>query len=119
MWSKLRSRQTDLYKQLLVATQEYKAEMDLLAAFCEACIEIDYVHGDRIAATDLFSVYSNWAATNNEFMMSSRKFFNEVTKKLPEKQRASSGMFYTKIRLTEYAKTLLNKTKNYKITDFT
>lgn len=101
------------------ATKEYKAEMDLLAAFCEACIEIDYVHGDRIAATDLFSVYSNWAATNNEFTMSSRKFFNEVTKKLPEKQRASSGMFYTKIRLTEYAKTLLNKTKNYKITDFT
>ena len=53
MWSKLRSRQTDLYKQLLVATQEYKAEMDLLAAFCEACIVIDYVNGERIAATDI------------------------------------------------------------------
>ena len=96
-----RSRQTDLYKQLLVATQEYKAEMDLLAAFCEACIVIDYVNGERIAATDLFGIYSAWANSNNEFTMSSRKFFLEVGKKLPEKVRGGSGMFYTKIHLDE------------------
>ena len=117
MWSKLRSRQTDLYKQLLVATQEYKAEMDLLAAFCDACITIDYMNGERIPATELFSVYSAWANSNNEFAMSSRKFFTEVTKKLPEKVRGGSGMFYTKIHLTDYAKTFLPR-KNYTIEDF-
>ena len=100
------------------ATGEYKAEMDLLAAFCEACVQVDYVNGDSISATDLFTVYSNWASSNNEFTMSSRKFFNEVTKKLPEKKRAGSGMFYTKIRLTEYAQELLHKQRNYKISDF-
>ena len=92
--------------------------MDLLAAFCEACVQVDYVNGDSISATDLFTVYSNWASSNNEFTMSSRKFFNEVTKKLPEKKRAGSGMFYTKIRLTEYAQELLHRQRNYKISDF-
>ena len=101
------------------ATNEYKAEMDLLAAFCEACVQIDYDKGERVSATDLFTVYSNWANSNNEFAMSSRKFFNEVTKKLPEKKREGSGMFYTKIHLTDYARELLGKSKNYKITDFT
>ena len=100
------------------ATSDYKAEMDLLAAFCDACITIDYIHGDRISATDLFALYSAWASSNNEFTMSSRKFFNEVTKKLPEKIRGGSGIFYTKIRLTDYAKHLLPR-GNYKITDFT
>ena len=100
------------------ATGEYKAEMDLLAAFCEACVQVDYVNGDSVSATDLFTVYSNWANSNNEFAMSSRKFFNEVTKKLQEKKRAGSGMFYTKIRLTEYARELLHKQRNYKISDF-
>ena len=99
------------------ATSDYKAEMDLLAAFCDACITIDYLHGERISATDLFALYSAWASSNNEFTMSSRKFFNEVTKKLPEKVRGGSGIFYTKIRLTDYAKHLLPR-KNYSIEDF-
>ena len=99
------------------ATSEYKAEMDLLAAFCDACITIDYVNGERISATELFSVYAAWANSNNEFAMSSRKFFTEVTKKLPEKVRGGSGMFYTKIHLTDYAKSFLPR-KNYTIEDF-
>lgn len=45
------------------------------------------------------------------------KFFTEVTKKLPEKVRGGSGMFYTKIHLTDYAKTFLPR-KNYSIEDF-
>ena len=61
--------------------------------------------------------YAVWENSNNEFAMSSRKFFTEVTKKLPEKVRGGSGMFYTKIHLTDYAKTFLPR-KNYSIEDF-
>ena len=104
-------------ERVQAATNDYKAEMDLLAAFCDACIVVDYNNGERISATDLFTVYSAWASSNNEFTMSSRKFFNEVTKKLPEKVRGGSGMFYTKIHLTDYAKTFLPR-KNYTIEDF-
>lgn len=100
------------------ATGEYKAEMDLLATFCEACVEIDYENGERVAAADLFTVYSNWANSNNEYAMPSRKFFMEIAKKLPEKKRGGQGMFYTKINLTEYAKGFLKKDKQYTFDQF-
>ena len=66
------------------------AEMDILASFMESCLEIDYVNGTLMSAQDLFNLYSAWAKKNNEFEMTSRKFFNEVGKKLPEKTRKSN-----------------------------
>lgn len=100
------------------ATSEYKAEMDMLAAFCEACIVVDYESIDRIPATELFTIYSAWANANNEFTLSSRKFFLEITKKLPEKKKAADGILYTKIKLTDYAKAFLKKQRQYSISDF-
>lgn len=109
----------ELPKCVADATQSYKAEMDMLATFCDACVMIDYDCGESVAATDLFSIYSSWANANNEYEMSSRKFFLEISKKLPEKVRRGSGIFYTKIRLTDYARGLLNgKQKNYSFADF-
>lgn len=99
------------------ATKEYKVEMDILASFMESCLEIDYVNGTSMSAQDLFNLYSAWAKKNNEFEMTSRKFFNEVAKKLPEKTRKSSGIFYPSIKQTEYAidlmKTLTKKQYNF------
>ena len=39
------------------STEEYKAEMDLLATFMEACVVIDYTAKDAIPANELYSVY--------------------------------------------------------------
>ena len=101
------------------ATQAYKAEMDMLATFCENCVIIDYDNGESVSATELFSIYSQWANSNNEYIMTSRKFFLEISKKLPEKVRRGSGIFYTKIKLTDYAKGLMHKIpKQYSISDF-
>ena len=101
-----------------LATKDYKQEMDLVVGFLEQCIEINYNDGDRIMASDLFAVYSRWAKSNNEFEMSSKRFFTEIAQKLPEKSRNSKGIFYPNIKFTEYANTLL-PAKNYKIEDFT
>ena len=30
-------------------------------------MQIDYDHGEKIPATDLFTIYSNWASNNNEY----------------------------------------------------
>jgi hypothetical protein len=49
--------------------------------------------------------------------MSSKKFFTELAKKLPEKGRNSKGIFYGKIRLTEYAQGLVGR--SYSPGDFT
>ena len=102
------------------ATREYKVEMDILASFMESCLEIDYVNGDLVPAQDLFNLYVAWAKKNNEFEMTSRKFFTEIGKKLPEKVRKSSGMFYPSVKRTDYAQELLkgNEKKQYNFSDF-
>lgn len=88
------------------AVREYKKEMDLVASFLEQCVVIDYEHADKIMASDLFSVYSKWAKANHEYEMSSKKFFTEAAKKLPEKGRSGKGIFYSKIQFTDYARSL-------------
>lgn len=103
------------------ATNEYKVEMDILANFIDSCLEIDYVNGETISAQDLFNLYGAWAKKNNEFEMTSRKFFIEIGKKLPEKVRRGSGIFYPKIKETDYAKDLKRiaaPTKQYSFSDF-
>lgn len=102
-------------KCVLEATKDYKQEMDLIASFVEQCVVIDYTVDTKVMASDLFAVYTKWAKENNEFEMSAKKFGTEIVKKIPEKGRSSKGIFYTKIKLTEYAKNFLPL---YKIGDF-
>lgn len=98
------------------ATKDYKQEMDLIAGFMEQCIVIDYTSDEKIMASDLFMLYSNWAKKNNEWEMSSKKFFAEITKKLPDKNRSARGIFYTKIKFTDYANNI--SARQYKPSDF-
>lgn len=93
------------------AVKEYKHEMDLLSGFLEQCIEIDYTAKEKVPAMALFHAYSRWARDNNEYEMSSKKFFTEIGKKLPEKGRDSRGIFYRFIKLGGTA-------RNYSINDF-
>lgn len=98
------------------SVNEYKKEMDLIANFIDDCVVIDYTSDEKIPANELYKIYSKWAKENKEFEMSSKKFFNELGLKLPEKGRNSRGVFYSKIKLTEYALTL--KDRQYKFEDF-
>lgn len=101
------------------AVKEYKKEMDLLASFMEQCLEIDYDCDDKIVASDLFRLYSVWAKRNNEYEMSSKKFFREIGQKIPGKGRNGKGVFYTNIRLADYAKDLVGTpVRQYKVDDF-
>ena len=101
---------------VLDAVKDYKQEMDLLAGFLEQCIEVDYDSDYSIMASDLFALYSTWAKRNNEYEMTSKKFFREISKKLPEKGRSSKGIYYSNISLTEYAKGLQGR--SYSFADF-
>lgn len=98
---------------ILDAVKEYKQEMDLLAGFVEQCIEIDYNGDLKVPANELFKAYSRWAKDNNEYEMSSKKFFTEIGKKLPEKGRNGRGIFYKNIRIIQYAE------RQYRFGDFT
>lgn len=96
-------------KCVQISTAEYKAEMDMIATFMEACIVIDYTATDTIQANDLYAIYAEWAKENGEYVMTSRKFFSELSKRTPEKKRISSGIVYQKIRLTDFAKKFISK----------
>lgn len=95
------------------STDEYKAEMDLLGAFMDSCIVIDYTAPEPISASDLYAVYVAWAQANNEYVMTSRKFFLEITKKVPEKGRTSGGIVYKNIKFSEGAERSYRK-RNYR-----
>lgn len=98
------------------ATKEYKAEMDLIAGFVEQCIVIDYDSDAQFMSSELFSIYNAWARVNNEWEMSSKRFGMEIMKKIPERKKTAKGIFYGKIRLTDYAQSLVPK--QYRIEDF-
>ena len=99
-----------------IATSDYKQEMDLIAGFVEQCVIIDYDSTEKIMAADLFTVYSKWAKQNNEWEMSSKKFFMELAKKVPDKGRNGKGIYYSRIKLTDYAEGLIGR--QYRIEDF-
>lgn len=95
------------------ATDEYKSEMDLLQTFADSCIIIDYTEVEGVPANTLYAAYVRWAEQNNEYVMTSRKFFSEIGKKLPEKKREARGIVYKQIRLADSA-----KPRQYSFSDF-
>ena len=95
------------------ATAEYKSEMDLLQTFADACVVIDYTVPKGVPANELYAAYVRWAERNNEYVMTSRKFFTEIGKKLPEKRREAKGIVYGQIRLLSDG-----EPKQYSFSDF-
>lgn len=95
------------------AVKEYKQEMDLLASFLEQCVVVDYNIKDKVPASDLFKAYIRWAKENNEYEMSSKKFFSEIGKKLPDKGRSATGIFYKYIKLVGQ-----KEMRQYRFSDF-
>lgn len=102
--------------EVLAATADYKQEMDLIAAFVEQCVVIDYEATQRVMANELFAIYRAWAKQNNEWEMTAKRFGMEMAKKTPEKIKTAKGTAYCKIALTEYAESLLPR--QYKAEDF-
>lgn len=100
------------------AVKDYKQEMDVLAGFFEQCLEIDYNYDGKIMASKLFQVYSKWAKANNEWEMTSKKFFNEITKKIPNKGRNGKGVYYLNVRLTDYVNDIMPQQAQYSIEQF-
>ena len=98
------------------ATAEYRTEMDLLSVFIENCVVITNDESEKIPASELYTVYKAWARENKEYEMTNRKFGAEIAKKLPDKKRMGTGMFYIGAHLSEEGDGFV--TKNYKFEDF-
>ncbi len=71
------------------ATGEYRAEMDVLAAFLrEECATVE---GESTAATALYEAYKEWCGETGERAEKQRKFGERLKERGYEKQRITSG----------------------------
>lgn len=96
LWQREGLELPDAVKQ---AVNEYKSEMDVIAAFVED--EIIETAGET-RASDVYHKYSEWANENNQYKMSSTKFGTEFGKKY-EKFRKRDGFYYRGITLRSFA----------------
>jgi putative DNA primase/helicase len=79
------------------ATQSYKAEMDTMGAILgDRCIE---VQGASSQASPLYRAYCEWAAANNEPLLSSTKFGREMTNRFAKVKDARGLIRYAGIML--------------------
>lgn len=72
------------------ATKEYRSEMDVISAFLDDCCVIG---AGREKTRDLYQAYCKWATENNEYVMSNRKFGNEMAKRF-ERVKSNGIRYY-------------------------
>lgn len=77
--------------------EEYRTEMDSIAAFLEECCEVGTT--GRIKGSLLFNAYDEWARENNQHRMTNTKFGIEMSKKF--KKITSNGVHYIGVRLLD------------------
>jgi len=81
---------------VLSATQEYKAEQDILGTFLDdSCI---FDPNGRVGATQLYEAYQSWCGKNGESHCSQRQFGQVMTERGFQRQR-SNGTWYVGVQL--------------------
>lgn len=83
-------------RAVLDMCKEYRREMDVISAFIEdRCEERK---GAYAQSAQLYSAYTEWCDSNNEYKMSNTKFGIEMAKRF-NKKRTRDGWFYIGIKL--------------------
>lgn len=91
MWQ---SEGLDLPESVVESVKEYQKEMDVISNF----IEEKCVLSGMEKSSRLYSSYTDWASTNNEYTMSNTKFGREMAKKF-QRVDMSDGRYYKGISL--------------------
>lgn len=86
--------------EVLAATDEYRADMDVVAQFLEdACLLAPNAHS---GATDLYNAYKNWCTANGERWLSQRRFGGRLSERGYESRRGAGGtMVYDGIGIVQ------------------
>ncbi len=84
--------------KVMMATAEYRSEMDTIGAWIDECCKIGQLHYET-GASVLYENYKQWAASNGEWVMSQKKLSLKLTERGYQKNSKSSGAFYIGIRI--------------------
>lgn len=69
---------------VLQASREYRQEMDVIGSFVEQFCTVG--PGLKIASSELFKAYKQWAQDNEEYKFTNTKFGREISKKYQKKK---------------------------------
>jgi putative DNA primase/helicase len=84
-------------KEVSLATEEYRSEMDVLGNFIkECCVQLP---GVQIRVRELFKAYQDWCEDNNEKAFSERYFSLRLKELGVERTRTSEARFWKGIAL--------------------
>ncbi len=75
--------------EVVSATDEYRAEMDVVAQFLEDCCILE--PNAQAGATDLYTAYKNWCSANGERWLSQRLFGGRLNERGYESRRGAGG----------------------------
>jgi putative DNA primase/helicase len=84
-------------KEISRATDEYKAEMDVLGNFIEDCCVI--TSHSRISKTDFYSAYENWCQKNREQPISKKAFGAKLKERGIEDGKSGNIRYWSGIGL--------------------
>lgn len=77
---------------VLAATQEYRDEMDVLAAFLEdRCLETT---GAEVKSGEIYHAYKVWCEANGEYAITNKAFSIRLMERGFEKRKKASGMHF-------------------------
>lgn len=80
------------------ATAEYRAEMDTIRGFLDACTEAGGKHKEK--GSELYAAYAGWARENGEEAMTSTAFGNELNRHNVDKWKSNNAIWRRGLRLT-------------------
>lgn len=84
-------------KEVINATDSYRAEMDVLADFLSQCVE----EGGRVSAGNLYSAYELWCRENGEAALSQRQLAVRLQERGYSKMRSHGENHWLNIHLRD------------------
>jgi putative DNA primase/helicase len=94
-------------EDILVATDEYRNEMDSLQVFIDECIEFN--QDSFVKSGDLYGIYSIWCSENGAKPLSSTKLSMKLQDRGYKKDRSRIARYWENIKLTDAGKNFLHK----------
>ncbi len=85
--------------EVLAATEQYRAEMDVLAGFLAECCEAG--DGFQIAKGKLYERYSQWCKSNGEYAMTKIAFGTRLKERGLQDSHTKRGRFWEGLMLVE------------------
>jgi putative DNA primase/helicase len=91
---------------VLVATDEYRNEMDNLQVFLDECVAPE--PGSSVKSGDLYSIYSAWCLENGARPISSTKLAMKLQDRGYKKDRSRVARYWEDIKFTDAGKNFLH-----------